>query len=130
VTVAYTAHDPTRVEPAITCYFCAEEIEILVSREKSGIIFLFACEHFDDTTRRWVATKHGIDPTTGQELVAKKELAETLPAIKRWIRRGRPKTEIYRTTVVQRPLINPPGLASAILKFLDNPDTPLSGHRS
>jgi hypothetical protein len=26
--VAYVAHDLTRVEPAITCYFCAEEIEV------------------------------------------------------------------------------------------------------
>lgn len=81
MTVAYTAHDPTRVEPAITCYFCAEEIEILVSREKSGIIFLFACEHFDDTTRRWVATKHGIDPTTGQELVAKRSSLRRCPPL-------------------------------------------------
>jgi hypothetical protein len=25
------AHDPTRVEPAITCYFCAEEIEVFAT---------------------------------------------------------------------------------------------------
>ena len=28
VTVAYVTHDPTRGEPAITCWFCAEEIEV------------------------------------------------------------------------------------------------------
>jgi hypothetical protein len=31
VTVAYVAHDPTRAEPAITCYFCAEEIEVFAT---------------------------------------------------------------------------------------------------
>lgn len=28
MTVAYVTHDPTRGEPAITCWFCAEEIEV------------------------------------------------------------------------------------------------------
>jgi hypothetical protein len=31
VTVVYMAHDPTRGEPAITCYFCAEEIEVFAT---------------------------------------------------------------------------------------------------
>jgi hypothetical protein len=31
VTVAYLTHDPTRAEPAITCYFCAEEIEVFAT---------------------------------------------------------------------------------------------------
>ena len=31
MTVAYMAHDPTRGEPAITCYFCAEEIEVFAT---------------------------------------------------------------------------------------------------
>jgi hypothetical protein len=31
VTVAYRTHDPTRGEPAITCYFCAEEIEVFAT---------------------------------------------------------------------------------------------------
>jgi hypothetical protein len=31
VTVAYVTHDPTRGEPAITCWFCAEEIEVFAT---------------------------------------------------------------------------------------------------
>ena len=31
MTVAYMTHDPTRGEPAITCYFCAEEIEVFAT---------------------------------------------------------------------------------------------------
>ncbi len=31
MTVAYMTHDPTRGEPGITCYFCAEEIEVFAT---------------------------------------------------------------------------------------------------
>jgi hypothetical protein len=31
VTVAHVTHDPTRGEPAITCWFCAEEIEVFAT---------------------------------------------------------------------------------------------------
>ena len=31
MTVAYTTQDPTRGEPGITCYFCAEEIEVFAT---------------------------------------------------------------------------------------------------
>jgi hypothetical protein len=94
--------------------------EEIVSREESGRCFLIVCHHFDDKTRRSVETKHGIDPTTGQELVAKTELEE-LSAIKGWIRQKRPKTKIRRTSVVQRPLMDHDGLARAMVKFLDEP---------
>jgi hypothetical protein len=92
-----------------------------VNRRETGRCFLIVHKHFDDTTRRWVETRHGIDPTTGQELIRVTKLVETRPAIKRWLRRGRPKTEIYETSVVQRPLMNHPGLDSAILHFLEQP---------
>jgi hypothetical protein len=90
-----------------------------VSREESGRCFLIVCYHFDNRTGRSVEEKHGIDPTTGQELVAERKHVETLPAIKRWIRQRRPKTEIYKTSVVQRPLVNHDGLARAMLDFLE-----------
>ena len=76
-----------------------------ISRKEAGRCFTIA--------------NHHIDPTTGQELVAEKKLVETLPAIKRWISRDRPETEIYRTSYVQRPLMNHPGLAAAVLDFLN-----------
>jgi hypothetical protein len=31
VTVAHVIHDPTRGEPAITCWFCAEETEVFAT---------------------------------------------------------------------------------------------------
>jgi hypothetical protein len=31
VTVAYVTHHPTRAEPAIACWFCAEEIEVFAT---------------------------------------------------------------------------------------------------
>jgi hypothetical protein len=76
-----------------------------ISRKEAGRCFTIA--------------NHHIDPTTGQELVAEKKLVETLPAIKRWISRDRPETEIYRTSYVQRPLKYHDGLAEAVVNFLD-----------
>jgi hypothetical protein len=67
-----------------------------------------------------------IDPATGQELVTKTTV-ETRPAEKRWIGRSRPKTEIYTTSVVQRPLMNHPGLVDAMLDFLGQAEG--TGHR-
>ena len=79
--------------------------EEVISREEAGRCFTIVHHHFD--------------PTTGQELVAEKKLVETLPAIKRWIFRDRPETKIYRTSYVQRPLMNHPGLDTAVLHFLN-----------
>jgi type I site-specific restriction-modification system R (restriction) subunit len=79
--------------------------EEVISRKEAGRCFTIA--------------NHHIDPTTGQELVEEKKLVETLPAIKRWIGRDRPETEIYRTSYVQRPLKYHDGLAEAVVNFLD-----------
>lgn len=93
--------------------------EEVISRKEAGRCFTIVHHHFDPTTAREFVVEHHIDPTTGQELVAEKKLVETLPAIKRWIFRDRPETEIYRTSYVQRPLMNHPGLATAVLDFLN-----------
>ena len=79
--------------------------EEVISRTEAGRCFTIANRH--------------IDPTTGQELVAEKKLVETLPAVKRWISRDRPETEIYRTSYVQCPLKYHDGLAEAVVNFLD-----------
>jgi hypothetical protein len=92
----------------------AEEV---ISRGEPVRCFTISHDYIHRTTLRTV--KHHIDPATGQGFFAEKKLVKTLPAIKRWIGRGRPETEIYMTSFVRRPLMNIPGLDRAMLDFLE-----------